>query len=83
MSLFTMIKLAFRTLMANKLRAFLTMIGISIGVGAVIALLSIGTGVQKLHHRPVLQRGHEPDRRDRPAASSAAAAGGAFGRKRR
>ena len=46
MSLFTMIKLAFRTLLANKLRAFLTMIGISIGVGAVIALLSIGTGVQ-------------------------------------
>lgn len=41
------IKLATRTLAANKLRAFLTMLGISIGVGAVIALLAIGTGVQQ------------------------------------
>jgi putative ABC transport system permease protein len=40
-------KLAARTLAANKLRAFLTMLGISIGVGAVIALLAIGTGVQQ------------------------------------
>jgi putative ABC transport system permease protein len=40
------VKLATRTLAANKLRTFLTMLGISIGVGAVIALLAIGTGVQ-------------------------------------
>ena len=39
-------KLAIRTLRANRMRAFLTMVGISIGVGAVIALLAIGTGVQ-------------------------------------
>jgi len=39
-------KLATKTLRANKMRAFLTMVGISIGVGAVIALLAIGTGVQ-------------------------------------
>jgi putative ABC transport system permease protein len=41
------VKLATRTLAANRLRAFLTMLGISIGVGAVIALLAIGTGVQQ------------------------------------
>ncbi len=41
-----LIKLALNTLAANKTRAFLTMLGISIGVGAVIALMSIGTGVQ-------------------------------------
>jgi putative ABC transport system permease protein len=41
------VRLATRTLAANKLRAFLTMLGISIGVGAVIALLAIGTGVQQ------------------------------------
>jgi putative ABC transport system permease protein len=41
------IRLAIRTLSSNKLRAFLTMLGISIGVGAVIALLAIGNGVQK------------------------------------
>jgi len=40
------IRLSLHTLAANKLRAALTMFGISIGVGAVIALLAIGTGVQ-------------------------------------
>jgi putative ABC transport system permease protein len=40
------IRLSLRTLVANKLRAALTMFGISIGVGAVIALLAIGAGVQ-------------------------------------
>ncbi|GIV85222.1 MAG: ABC transporter permease [Candidatus Roseilinea sp.] len=41
------IKLALRALGANQLRAFLTMIGISIGIGAVIALMAIGAGVQQ------------------------------------
>lgn len=36
-----------RALAANKLRSTLTMLGIIIGVGAVIALMSIGRGVQK------------------------------------
>jgi len=45
-SLLEALKLAVRTLGTNKLRAFLTMLGISIGVGAVIALMAIGTGVQ-------------------------------------
>jgi putative ABC transport system permease protein len=36
-----------RALAANKLRSVLTMLGIIIGVGAVIALMSIGRGVQK------------------------------------
>ena len=39
-------RLALKTLMANRLRAVLTMLGISIGVGAVIALLAVGVGVQ-------------------------------------
>ncbi len=34
-------------LAANKLRSMLTMLGIIIGVGAVIALMSIGRGVEK------------------------------------
>ena len=37
-----------RGLAANKLRAVLTMLGIIIGVGAVITLLSVGQGVEKL-----------------------------------
>ena len=40
------IRSALRALMANKLRSALTMLGIVIGVGAVVALLSIGTGAQ-------------------------------------
>jgi len=39
------IRLAFRALAANKLRAALTMLGIIIGVGAVITLMSAGEGV--------------------------------------
>jgi putative ABC transport system permease protein len=37
---------ALTSLTANKLRSFLTMLGIIIGVAAVIAMLSIGTGAQ-------------------------------------
>ncbi len=40
------VRSALRALMANKLRSALTMLGIVIGVGAVVALLSIGTGAQ-------------------------------------
>src|SRR5512143_174298 len=40
------IKSAMRALMANKLRSALTMLGIVIGVGSVVALLSVGTGAQ-------------------------------------
>jgi putative ABC transport system permease protein len=39
------VRLAFRALAANKLRAALTMLGIIIGVGAVITLMSAGEGV--------------------------------------
>src|SRR5512137_1751413 len=40
------IRSALRALLANKLRSALTMLGIVIGVGAVVALMSIGTGAQ-------------------------------------
>ncbi len=40
------IRTALRALLANKLRSALTMLGIVIGVGAVVALMSIGTGAQ-------------------------------------
>ena len=39
--------IAFEGLKANKLRAFLTMLGIIIGVGAVVAMISLGLGVQQ------------------------------------
>lgn len=37
----------YRTLMANKVRSLLSMLGILIGVGAVVAMLALGTGAQK------------------------------------
>ena len=47
MKIFEAIRIAMRALAANKLRSILTMLGIIIGVGAVIALMSIGRGVEK------------------------------------
>jgi putative ABC transport system permease protein len=41
-------RLALRALAVNKLRSGLTMLGIIIGVGAVITLISAGEGVQRL-----------------------------------
>lgn len=41
------IKIAFQALFLNKLRSFLTMLGIIIGVGAVVAIFSIGLGAQQ------------------------------------
>ncbi len=40
-------RLAVRSLNANKPRALLTMLGISIGIASVITLVAVGTGVQK------------------------------------
>ncbi|MBI1912354.1 MAG: ABC transporter permease [Deltaproteobacteria bacterium] len=41
------IRVAFRGILANKLRTSLTMLGIIIGVGAIIAMLSLGEGAKK------------------------------------
>ncbi len=39
-----LIKVAFRSILKNRMRSLLTMLGIIIGVGAVIALVSVGQG---------------------------------------
>ncbi len=44
MNLLESIRVSFSSLSANRLRSLLTMLGIIIGVGAVIALLSVGQG---------------------------------------
>jgi putative ABC transport system permease protein len=41
------LKVALKSLLANKLRSILAMLGIIIGVGAVISMLAIGAGAQK------------------------------------
>jgi len=42
------IKISFRNLMANKFRSFLTILGIVIGVGAVIVIMAVGQSAQAL-----------------------------------
>jgi putative ABC transport system permease protein len=44
MRFFSLLKIAWRSLNRNKLRSFLTMLGIIIGVASVIAMLAIGEG---------------------------------------
>src|ERR1700730_10898078 len=46
MDVLMIIRVAFRALLRNKMRASLTMLGIIIGVSAVIAMVSIGQGAQ-------------------------------------
>ncbi len=41
------LKVGLKSLIANKLRSFLAMLGIIIGVGAVIAMLALGAGAQQ------------------------------------
>lgn len=47
MLLWKVIQIAFRGIAANKMRSFLTMLGIIIGVAAIIAMISIGEGAKK------------------------------------
>ncbi len=46
MKMWENLRLALRALVSNKMRSLLTMLGIIIGVGAVITLMSVGEGVQ-------------------------------------
>jgi putative ABC transport system permease protein len=47
MQIWESVRIALRALTANKMRSILTMLGIIIGVGAVIALLSVGHGFEQ------------------------------------
>lgn len=42
------LKTAFRSIMRNPMRTFLTTLGIVIGIAAVIALMEIGNGAQEI-----------------------------------
>src|SRR5438477_7926741 len=46
MSFFMVFRIAFKALGRNKMRTALTMLGMIIGVGAVITMVALGTGAQ-------------------------------------
>ena len=50
MNILNLFQMAFRALARNKLRTFLTMLGIIIGVAAVIAMVAIGQGSKQSIH---------------------------------
>ncbi len=50
-------RIAFRALIRNKLRAFLTMLGIIIGVASVIAMLAIGEGSKQKMRKQISSMG--------------------------
>ncbi len=52
-----LLKIAFRALANNKLRAFLTMLGIIIGVASVITMLAIGQGSKKSIQAQIAEMG--------------------------
>jgi len=54
---FQSMRIAFRALRVNKLRSALTMLGIIIGVGAVIAMVSVGSGATKRIHQQIASIG--------------------------
>jgi len=47
MLFWTIVKVALKSLLANKMRSILSMLGIIIGVAAVISMLALGAGAQK------------------------------------
>jgi putative ABC transport system permease protein len=47
MGILDIFEIALNSLTRNKIRSFLTMLGIIIGVGAVIAMMAVGTGAQE------------------------------------
>ena len=47
MNLYSLLNIAYKALMRNKMRAMLTMLGIVIGIASVIAMISIGQSSQQ------------------------------------
>ena len=57
MNYINLIKIAVRAILANKMRSFLTALGIIIGVASVITMLAIGQGSKKSIQENVAQMG--------------------------
>ena len=55
--LLSSLRLAVRAILANKMRSFLTMLGVIIGVTSMVALVSIGQGRDGFRRRRHLVHG--------------------------
>ena len=56
----TLLKLAWQSILKNKMRTVLTMLGIVIGVGAVIVMVAVGNGRAEADREADQQPRHEP-----------------------
>ena len=57
MNIFESFRIAMHSVAANKMRSALTMLGIIIGVGAVIAMVSVGSGATDRIHQQIASIG--------------------------
>ena len=57
MLIFEILSVALKSLIKNKVRTLLTMLGIIIGVGAVITMLAIGEGAKRLVESEIASMG--------------------------
>src|SRR5262249_10616343 len=57
MSIFSLLKVSLKALTRTKMRSALTMLGIIIGIAAVIAMVSVGEGAQALLQQEIQRRG--------------------------
>ena len=65
MSILMTLRIALKALNRNKMRTVLTMLGMIIGVGAVITMVALGRGAQSTIEEQVKSAGHEPHQRQR------------------
>ena len=50
-------KMAISSILSNKMRTFLTMLGIIIGISSVITIVSLGNGGTKLYYGSICKNG--------------------------
>ena len=79
MNLWMVFRISLRALMRNKLRTFLTALGIIIGVSTVITMLAIGTGAQRSVEATIASLGTNTIMIFPGSSTSGGARSGAFG----
>ena len=63
MNIWNLFKIAYKSLLRNKMRAMLTMLGIVIGIASVVTMVGVGESSQQ-HQQPSVVYGHQPHHGD-------------------